>query len=187
MQCKGEEGCFRRCGTQVLSLVKGHWKSRDHEHQQQGVFFDFEVGGHDGAYKGRSHVIVPFIGGKNDTLSARQQSYNDVHGWYPARIEQLFAHLWHWGLIRNIWLGGPNESHQSVRILLPFTQFCILRQVRYPPYGPWKHVPPHVWKSTEATVEDDTQDDVGEEDVGEEVDICALCIVPSKAHYDRMW
>ena len=45
-----------------------------------GDFFDFEVGGHDGAYKGCVHVIVPFIGRKNDTLSARQQSYNDVHG-----------------------------------------------------------------------------------------------------------
>ena len=25
-------------------------------------FFDFEVGGHDGAYKGRAHVIVPLVG-----------------------------------------------------------------------------------------------------------------------------
>ena len=30
----------------------------------RGDFFDFEVGGHDGAYKGRIHV-VPFIGRKN--------------------------------------------------------------------------------------------------------------------------
>ena len=37
----------------------------------RGHFFDFEVGGHDGAYKGRVHVIVPFIGRKNDTLLAR--------------------------------------------------------------------------------------------------------------------
>ena len=43
--------------------------------------------GHDGAYKGRIHVIVPFIGRKNGTLIARQQCYNDVHGWYRARIE----------------------------------------------------------------------------------------------------
>ena len=35
-----------------------------------------------------------------------------VQGW----IEQLFAHLWHWGLVRNIWCAGPNELHQSVRI-----------------------------------------------------------------------
>ena len=39
-------------------------------------FFDFEVGGYDGAYKGRVHVIVLFIDRKNDTLSARQQSYH---------------------------------------------------------------------------------------------------------------
>ena len=61
----------------------------------QGDFFDFEVGGHDGAYKGRIHVIVPFIGRKNGTLTAREQCYNDVHGWYRAHIEQLFARLWH--------------------------------------------------------------------------------------------
>ena len=36
-----------------------------------GDFFDFEVGGHDGAYKGRIHVHVPFIGRKNRTLMAR--------------------------------------------------------------------------------------------------------------------
>ena len=58
-------------------------------------FFDFEVGGHDGAYEGRIHVIVPLIGRKNGTLTARQQCYDDVHGWYRARIEQLFARLWH--------------------------------------------------------------------------------------------
>ena len=61
----------------------------------RGDFFDFEVGGHDGAYKGRIHVIVPFIGRKNGTLTARQQCYNEVHGWYRAHIEQLFARLWH--------------------------------------------------------------------------------------------
>ena len=99
----------------------------------RGDFIDFEVGGHDGAYNGRIHVIVPFIGRKNGTLTARQQCYNYVHGWYKARIEELFARLWHWGLVRNIWRGGPNELHQSVRILLHFTQFCIRRQVRHPP------------------------------------------------------
>ena len=39
-------------------------------------FFDFEVVGHDGAYKGRVHVIVPFVGRKNGNLIDRQQSYN---------------------------------------------------------------------------------------------------------------
>ena len=91
---------------------------------------------------GRIHVIVPFIGRKNGTLTARQSAYNDVHGWYRARIEQLFARLWHWGLVRNIWRGGPNELHQSVRILLNFTQFCICRQVCGPPmdHGSMSHL-----------------------------------------------
>ena len=44
---------------------------------------------------GRIHVIVPFIGRKNGPLTARQQCYNDVHGWYRARIEQLISRLWH--------------------------------------------------------------------------------------------
>ena len=39
----------------------------------------------------------------------------------------------------------PDEFHRSVHVLLQFTQFCIRRQVRGPPYGPWDHVPPHVW------------------------------------------
>ena len=32
-----------------------------------GQFFDFEIGAHDGAYKGRLHTVVPYIGRK--TLS----------------------------------------------------------------------------------------------------------------------
>ena len=40
----------------------------------RGGFFDFEVGGHDGAYK--VHVIVPFVGQKKGNLIDRQQSYN---------------------------------------------------------------------------------------------------------------
>ena len=53
--------------------------------------FDFGVGGHDGVYKGQVHVIVPFIGRKNGTLTARRQLYNDVHGWYRAHTEHLFG------------------------------------------------------------------------------------------------
>ena len=34
------------------------------------------MGGHDGAYKGRVHVIVPFVGRKNGKLFDCQQSYN---------------------------------------------------------------------------------------------------------------
>ena len=54
----------------------------------RGDFLDFELGGHDGVYKGRIHVSVPFIGRKNGTLTARQQCYNDVHGWFWARMER---------------------------------------------------------------------------------------------------
>ena len=42
----------------------------------RGGFFDFEVGGHDGAYKGRVRVVVPFVGRKNGKLFDCQQSYN---------------------------------------------------------------------------------------------------------------
>ena len=34
------------------------------------------MGGHVGAYKGRVHVIVPFLGRKSGNLIDRQQSYN---------------------------------------------------------------------------------------------------------------
>ena len=42
----------------------------------RGGFFDFEVAGHDGAYRGRVCVIVPFVGRKNGNLIDHQQSYN---------------------------------------------------------------------------------------------------------------
>ena len=105
--------------------------------RSRGDFFDFEVGGHDGAYKGWIHVIVPFIGKKNGTLTACQQSYDDVHGWYRARIQQLFARLWHWGLVRNIWRGGPNELHQPVRILLHLPNFAFAGKSVTPPPPVW--------------------------------------------------
>ena len=34
---------------------------------------------HDGAYKGQVHVIVPFMGRNNGTLTVRWQWYNDAH------------------------------------------------------------------------------------------------------------
>ena len=117
------------------------------------------------------HVIVPFIRRKNGTLTARQHCSNDVHGWYRARIEQLFARLWH-GLVRNIWCGGPNELHQLVRIVFHFAQFCIQRQVRHPPYGAWEHVPPHVW--TDQSNSASTQDE--EDEAEDEAEVC-VCVV----------
>ena len=55
-------------GLRTPTLRCGHLSGPSHT---RGGFFDFEVGGHDGAYKGRVHVIVPFVG-----IIDRQQSYN---------------------------------------------------------------------------------------------------------------
>ena len=76
----------------------------------------------------------------------------------------LGLRLEHW----NIWRGGPDELHQSVRGLLNCTQFCIQRQVHHPTYGPWDHVPPHVWtdKSNSAATQNERED---------EVEVCVLC------------
>ena len=51
---------------------------------------------------------------------------------------------------------------------------CILRNFAFagrcvaPPYGPWEHVPPHVWtdKSNLATTQDEAED---------EAEVCLLC------------
>ena len=60
--------------------------------QTHRQFFDFELGAHDGAYKGLLHTAAPYIGRK--TLSEAQQQYNDIHGFYHARVGHLFASLW---------------------------------------------------------------------------------------------
>ena len=82
----------------------------------KGCFMEFEVGAHDGAYKGRLHSHVPFIGRK--TLTMRQKTYNDVHGYYRAQVEHLFAHLWSWRVVCDIWLGSHQDLHANTRILL---------------------------------------------------------------------
>ena len=81
---------------------------------------------------------------------------------YKAHIGQLFARLWHWGLVRNMWR-GPNELHQSVRI-----SFASGGRSVTPPYGPWEHVPPHVWtdQSNSAATQDEAED---------EAEVCVLC------------
>ena len=60
-------------GLRTPTLRCGHFSGLSHT---RGRFFDFEVGGHDGACKGRVHVIVPFVRRKNGDLIDRQQSYN---------------------------------------------------------------------------------------------------------------
>ena len=53
-------------------------------------FIEFEVAIHYGAYKGTLHSHVPFIGHK-------------------TRVEHLFAHLWSWRVVRDIWLGSHED------------------------------------------------------------------------------
>ena len=65
-------------------------------------FFRFEVGGHDGAYKGRVHVIVPFVGQKYGNLLDRQQSYNV----FVLRVR---------GLEEGVMFGGKGGALSAVR------------------------------------------------------------------------
>ena len=64
----------------------------------------------DGAYKGRLHVVWPFIGRK--MLTERQKEYNNVHGFFRARIEHLFARMWYWGIVR----GSIKRSALAVQL-----------------------------------------------------------------------
>ena len=139
--------------------------------RSKGHYMDYEIGSMDGAYKVRLHVAWPFIGQK--TLTKRQKEYNDVHGFCRARIERLFARMWQWGIVRNIWRGSGTELHEYVRVLLHLQQFLIRRQVRYPPYGPWEHAPAHAW--TAPTQEDNDDEGV----VGDDGDVYALCCTKS--------
>ena len=66
----------------------------------------------------------------------------------------------------NIWRGSGTELHECLHVLLHLQQFLIRRQVRYPPYGPWEHVPAHVWTAP-------TQED------NDDGDVCALCCTKS--------
>ena len=68
--------------TADLMIWDARGPSRSH-----GQFFDFELGAHDGAYKGRIHTAVPYISRKK--LSDNQQEYNHVHGFYRARVEHF--------------------------------------------------------------------------------------------------
>ena len=58
----------------------------------------------DGARKGRLHSHVPFIGCK--TLTVRQKTYDDIMGYYRARVEHLFA--------RQSILGRSRESWSTI-------------------------------------------------------------------------
>ena len=60
-------------GLRTTTLCCGHSSGPS---CTRGGFFDFEVGGHDGAYKGRVPVVIPFVGRKNGKLFDCQQSYD---------------------------------------------------------------------------------------------------------------
>ena len=60
-------------GLRTPTLRCGHLSGPS---RTRGRFFDLEVGGHDGAYKGRVHVIVSFVGRKNGKVFDCQVSYN---------------------------------------------------------------------------------------------------------------
>ena len=81
--------CPLALGTSAGVLI---W-DREGPKRSKGHYMDYEIGSMDGAYKGRLHVAWPFICRK--TLTERQKEYNDVHGFYRARIEHLFARMWH--------------------------------------------------------------------------------------------
>ena len=68
---------------------------------------EFEVDIRDGAYEGRLHSHTPFIGRK--TLTVRQKTYHDIHWYYGARLEHLFAGLWSWRVVHDIWLGSYED------------------------------------------------------------------------------
>ena len=120
------------------------------------------MGGHDGAYKGRVHVFVPFIGSKS---TFHRHGNNDVMMYMNSTGPELSYCLLICGIgaIQNIWCGGPKG------LLQISAHFVAFYPILHPEPGAWEHVPLHVWKSIEATPEDDTQDDVEEK-----VDICAL-------------
>ena len=139
------------------------------------IFFDFKVGLHDGAYKGCIHIVVPFWGSRK--LTDRQQQHNDVHSWYGARVEHIFAQLWQWKVVRNVWQGGEQELHETMRVLLHMEQFVNNRKLRYEPYGPWPHVPEGLWSQKANEVP-------GEEvDSSKTLSACQLCASPGVQKY----
>ena len=53
------------------------------------------------ACKGHIHAVMPFWGiGK---LTNMQHDNNDVHGWYRALVQHIFAQLWQWKVVCNVW------------------------------------------------------------------------------------
>ena len=99
------KGLVHNLLMQFFTLTSAGVKIRDNYGPQrtEGCFMEFEVGIHDGAYKGRLHSHIPFIGCK--TLTIRQKTKNDIHGYFRARVEHLFVLLWSRRVVHDTWLG----------------------------------------------------------------------------------
>ena len=85
-----------------------------------------------------------------------------------AEICEWIEENTHWGLVRNIWRGRPNELHRSVRILLHFTQFAFIGKSVTPPmdHGSMSRLMFGLTKATRATMQDEAED---------EAEVCVLC------------
>ena len=93
-----------KLGLRTPTLRSGHLSGPS---RTRGGFLDFEVGGHDGAYKGRVHVIVPFVGRKNGKSFDCQQSYNVLVLRVPG-LEEGVKHCDRWP--EHVWmLGAPGK------------------------------------------------------------------------------
>ena len=53
----------------------------------------------------------------------QQKENNDVYGFFRARVEYLFEHMWHWSIIRNVFRVFGTYLHEYVRVLLHLQQF----------------------------------------------------------------
>ena len=72
-----------------------------------------------------------------------------------------------------VWLGTSGMAVQMICISqFVFVAFCPMFRGRSvsPPCGPWEHVPPHVWKNSDASSSAATQDNGRDE-----IEVCALC------------
>ena len=80
--------------------------------------------------------------------------------------------LLHWSYVNGT--GGLVWHKSRCLVVGTLAMFCCIcrnlhpRLVIHPPYGPWDHVPPHVWtdKSNLAATQDEGED---------EAHVCALC------------
>jgi hypothetical protein len=63
----------------------------------------------DCAYSGQSHVVAPFWNLGLRSLAGAPQAYNELHSYYRARAEHLFALFYPFGLIQHKFHG--REHH----------------------------------------------------------------------------